>query len=128
MAYRGLAKKSELLRGPTAPRKRHFSVETSKTSIQSFSRSSNGSHPLTDEFANNYLQDYETEVKDKFDQIVPLLKKVSALQHEQDFVGRAQQLSLSELGYLLPEHLLSKAWVKPLDMRALFAWCVFQSH
>jgi len=128
MAYRSLAKNSELLRGPTAPRKRHFSAETSNSPIKEFSRKSNSSHPLTDELANNYLQEYETEIKDKFDGIVPLLKKISALQHEQDFVARAQQLSLTELGYLLPNHLLGKAWVRPLDMRALFAWCVFQSH
>ena len=34
----------------------------------------------------------------------------------------------AELGFDLPDHILQKAWVRPLDMRALFAWCVFESH
>ncbi len=130
MAYRSLARKTELLRGPTAPRKRHISVEDpkSKSSLENLASSPNRSHPLTDVLANDYLQAYESEIKEKFDRIVPFLKRISALQHEQDFVALAQQLSLSELGFLLPDHLLVKAWVRPLDMRALFAWCVFQSH
>ena len=28
----------------------------------------------------------------------------------------------------MPEHILERAWVRPLDMRALFASCVFQAH
>ena len=85
-------------------------------------------HPLTDAAANARLQAYELEVKGRFDRIVPLLKRISALQHEPDFIDQAQRLTRTELGFDLPQHILELAWVRPLDMRALFAWCVFESH
>lgn len=94
--------------------------------------STNGStspfHPLTDQAANSRLQDYDNSVKLAFDRIVPVLKQLSALQHESDFVQIAQQLALAELGYELPLPILETAWVSQLDMRTLFAWCVFQSY
>ena len=85
-------------------------------------------HPLTNAGANACLRDYEEQVKGRFDRIVPLLKQVSVLQHEPDFIEQAQRLARTELGFDLPEYILQKAWVRPLDMRALFAWCVFESH
>ncbi len=85
-------------------------------------------HPLTDAAANASLLAYEQDVKGRFDRIVPLLQRISALQHEQDFIPQAQRLTRAELGFDLPHHILERAWVRPLDMRALFAWCVFESH
>ena len=85
-------------------------------------------HPLTDRVENERLQAYELEVKGRFERIVPLLQQVSALQHQPDFLPQAQRLTRAELGFDLPDHILEKSWVCPLDMRALFAWCVFQSH
>lgn len=87
-----------------------------------------GSHPLTNLNDNARLQAYELEVKGRFERIIPLLQKVSALQHDADFLSQAQRLARAELGFDLPDHILEKSWVRPLDMRALFAWCVFQSH
>jgi len=93
------------------------------------SRSSQGDvHPLTDRLENARLQAYELEVKGRFERIIPLLQRVSALQHDADFIPQAQRLARAELGFDLPDHILEKSWVCPLDMRALFAWCVFQSH
>ena len=108
--------------------------EKSQTSVVPFnlSRSSlpltHRQHPLTDSAGNARLQAYELEVKGRFDRIVPLLKRVSALQHQPDFIEQAQRLTRTELGFDLPQHILERAWVRPLDMRALFAWCVFESH
>ena len=85
-------------------------------------------HPLTNQVANEHLRAYEQGVKGRFDRIVPLLQQVSALQHEPDFLVQAQRLSRAELGFDLPSHILERAWVRPLDMRGLFAWCVFESH
>ena len=85
-------------------------------------------HPLTDTSVNGRLRAYEEEVKGRFDRIVPLLRKVSALQHDTDFIEQAQRMARAELGFDLPQHMLDRAWVRPLDMRALFAWCVFESH
>ncbi len=85
-------------------------------------------HPLTDSVANAALESYDRGVKDAFDRIVPVLKRLSALQHEDDFVERAQALAQAELGFSLPLPILEKAWVSQLDMRSLFAWCVFETY
>ncbi len=85
-------------------------------------------HPLGDQATNAALRSYDLQVKESFDRIVPLLKQLSALQHEDDFVERAQQLASSCLGYTLPLPILEQAWVSQLDMRTLFAWCVFETY
>ena len=89
---------------------------------------SHGLHPLSDARANARLQAYDTRVKQAFDRIVPVLKQLSALQHDDDFVERAQQVALAELGYTLPLPILERAWVTQLDMRTLFAWCLFETY
>ncbi len=129
MAHRGLARNSKRFQGPTAPRKRHININSTIETGKTFSTySSLGQHPLSNFGENERLHEYEKEVKGRFDSIVPLLKKISSIQHEQDFVSKAKELALAELDFELPSHLLDKAWVRILDMRALFAWCVFQSH
>jgi len=85
-------------------------------------------NPLTDVRENKRLFDYESSVKEAFDGIVPALKKISALQHEADFVKKAQRIAQSQLGFELPEILLEDAWVDQLDMRSLFAWSLFQTY
>jgi carboxysome shell carbonic anhydrase len=85
-------------------------------------------HPLSDARTNAALEHYDSQVKRAFDRIVPVLKQISALQHEQDFVAQAQALARQELGYELPLPLLETAWVTQLDMRTLFAWCVFEAY
>ena len=116
------------MKGPTAPMKRFVGKENIKqTEIKSFSDAST-SHPLTNTIENNKLSQYENDVKARFDNIVPLLKKVSTLQHEENFIEKAQELSRSKLGYELPVDILEKAWVGKVDIRALFAGCVFRSH
>ena len=91
-------------------------------------RTSTGLHPLSDGRTNARLQAYDSRVKEAFDRIVPVLKQLSALQHEDDFVARAQELARAELGYTLPLPILERAWVTQLDMRTLFAWCVFETY
>ena len=86
------------------------------------------SHPLTDVQENNRLFDYESSVKEAFDGIVPVLKKISALQHEADFVNKAQRIAESQLGFELPTVLLEDAWVDQLDMRSVFAWSLFETY
>jgi len=87
-----------------------------------------GNHVLVDGAENSRLYQYETSVKKSFDAVVPTLKKVSAYQHEEDFVARAQAVATQELGFELPKEILEDAWVEQLDMRSLFAWCVFKSY
>lgn len=108
-----------------APMRRPGAVSVGRTGAP---RASAGQHPLTRGDENVRLFDYEQRVKGAFDAIVPVLKRVSALQHEADFESRAQQIARGELGFELPEALLADAWVEQLDMRRLFAWCVFETY
>ena len=85
-------------------------------------------HPLSNAAANACLLNYDQRTKASFDRIVPVLKRLSTLQHEPDFVAQAQQLAQAELGYELPLPILESAWVTQLDMRTLFAWCVFEAY
>jgi carboxysome shell carbonic anhydrase len=85
-------------------------------------------HPLTNNGENAHLYAYESSVKAAFDAIVPTLKEVSALQHEAEFEKQAQQLARARLGFELPATLLDDAWVTQLDMRSLFAWCLFETY
>ncbi len=89
---------------------------------------SQGMHALTHADENRKLFAYEQRVKSAFDNIVPTLKHVSALQHEEDFESRAQTMAQKELGFKLPEDILADAWVDQLDMRRLFAWSVFETY
>lgn len=86
------------------------------------------SHCLSREQENAQLYAYEQQVKNAFDAVVPVLKRLSALQHEEDFVSRAQYLAREQLGFELPEQVLEDAWVEQLDMRKLFAWTVFETY
>ena len=92
------------------------------------SSASGSLHPLTNGQANAALHAYDTRVKDAFDRLGPVLKRISALQHEDHFEERAQELARAELGFELPLPLLETAWVSQLDMRTLFAWCLFETY
>jgi len=85
-------------------------------------------HPLCREEENRRLFAYERNVKAAFDEIVPALKQISALQHEPQFEQQAQRIARERLGFELPEDILADAWVEQLDMRRLFAWCVFSTY
>jgi len=103
-------------------------VGTQAVSNHSQSMPMKTSHVLTDAQDNKKLYAYESRVRESFDTIVTTLKSISALQHEADFEQQAQRLASSQLGFELPELLLNDAWVDQLDMRSLFAWCVFETY
>ena len=85
-------------------------------------------HPLVEQRENQRLYLYEDGVKQAFDRITPVLKQISGYQHDADFEQRAQQIAQHELGFGLPEGILADAWVCQLDMKRLFAWCVFETY
>ncbi len=89
--------------------------------------SDRAAHPLTRHSENERLHAYERCVKGAFDDIVPTLREISALQHEADFEARAQRIAQERFGCEFPPELLRSAWVKGLDMRALYAYIVFES-
>ncbi len=84
-------------------------------------------HPLADQLSNARLADYERMVQARFDDIVPTLKQVSALQHETDFETRAQQIARECLGFELNEAVLADAWITSLDMRKLYGSSVLHT-
>nr|AUG32874.1 Carboxysome shell polypeptide [Paulinella longichromatophora] len=86
------------------------------------------SHPLTSEIDNKLLRGYEIDIKGRFDRIVPTLKKISTFQREPDFLNKAENLAKIELGFSMPLAILEKAWIKGIDMRSLFAWCIFEAY
>ncbi len=85
-------------------------------------------HPLVDHRENQRLYRYEDGVKQAFDRITPVLKQISGYQHDADFEQRAQHIAQQELGFALPDGILADAWVCQLDMKRLFAWCVFETY
>lgn len=94
----------------------------------SANRAVSSSHTLVNVSENDFLYDYERKVKAAFDYLVPTLKKIAALQHEADFEAKAQSLAVKELGFELPKNLLADAWVQQLDMKQLYAWCLFEIY
>jgi carboxysome shell carbonic anhydrase len=84
-------------------------------------------HPLTRVEENRLLHGYEQRVKGGFADIVPVLKDLSARQHEADFESWAQVECRRRLGFDLPERVLADAWVDQLDLRALFAHATFET-
>ena len=128
---------------PSGPRAKKASIAATNTKLGSARRvrpvatqvvldrrssgpvSSGGLHPLSNGQANAALRAYEEQTLGSFDRIVPVLKRLSALQHDNNFVEQAQRLALAELGHELPQPILETAWTSQLDMRTLFAWCVF---
>lgn len=90
--------------------------------------SSNGAtHPFSRTDENARLFKYEQQVKQAFSQIEPSLHRLSAMQHELNFVQQAQSIAKTDLGFDLPEALLADSWIKPLDIGRLYAWCVFET-
>lgn len=84
-------------------------------------------HALVDGELNRRLAEYEKRVRARFAAIEPLLRQLSALQHAEDFVWRAQTLAQERLGFTLPAAMIENAWVGGLPISALHAECIFRS-
>ena len=128
MPLRGLAKAKNFTLGPTAPMKtftENIHIQTKESICR---KNTCKNHNLTNNLENEILYKYESEIKSDFDKIVPTLKEIARAQHNEDFINTAQTISRKNLGIDLPIHILDKSWVKPLDMRALYAWCAFKQH
>ena len=84
-------------------------------------------HPLTNEMENRRLLAHEQTIKERFANIVPVLKRIAGLQHSPDFIELAQAIARQELGFELPAHIFADAWVADLDMRALYGESVMRT-
>lgn len=128
-ASRNLSRSTPLGRpGDRAMKPAHKEESNYSSGVSMNAASMNTSHGLTNAQENAQLYAYESSVRESFDNIVPTLKQISALQHESNFEQQAQQLARTQLGFELPDLLLNNAWVDQLDMRSLFAWSVFETY
>lgn len=82
-------------------------------------------HPLTDLHANARLAHCEEMVKGRFDAILPTLQKIAVLPQGLSFAEAAQSLAQEHLGHALPQSRLENAWLAGLDLKPLYAHCVF---
>ena len=82
-------------------------------------------HSLVNRMANARLARCEESVKGRFEAVVPTLQALRAWQYEPDFAERAQAFSQRQLGHRLPDEILERAWVAGLDLKTLYAYCVF---
>lgn len=86
-----------------------------------------GAHPLHDAAHNRRLLERESAITAAFDALEPALKDVAALQFQGDAADRIQSLVRNRLGFELPSQLLQTSWLKPLNMRELYAYSAFQT-
>tara|TARA_B100000945_G_scaffold234496_1_gene190682 strand:- start:692 stop:2221 length:1530 start_codon:yes stop_codon:yes gene_type:complete len=128
MVLRGLAKAKNFTLGPTAPMKSFSENINPVRKERKPIKANNKTHVLTNNIVNKKLYEYETKTKNSFDNIVSTLKEIAYIQHNENFINNAKKISQNNLGIDLPKHILDKSWVKPIDMRALYAWCVFKQH
>jgi len=84
-------------------------------------------HPLTCSDENRRLFQYESHSKAAFDKIEQVLRQIAQHQNSVDFIHQAQHIAQQGLGFTLPKTMLDNTWVAPLDMRAMYAWCVFET-
>ena len=128
MPLRGLAKAKNFTLGPTAPMKTFTENVHSQNNEINNLKNIDKTHNLTNNSQNEKLYKYESQIKSSFDRIVPTLKEIARIQHHEDFINTAQSISNKNLGINLQTHILDISWVKPLDMRALYAWCAIKQH
>ena len=84
-------------------------------------------HPLFDLVHNRRLLEREGEIKGAFNAIESALREVAALQTQDGFEALAQGIIRDRLGFELPANYLSSYWIVPLNMRAIYAHCVYQT-
>lgn len=101
-------------------------VPVSGPRVAAVKRELQAGHPLADVALNERLYAFEQGFRERFAQLVPVLKEVHALQHECDFPERAQRIVLDRLGYQLPEKALEDAWINDLDTRELYLHGTFE--
>ena len=98
-----------------------------KSPAESMFSDASGAHPLHDPSHSRRLLERESEITSAFTGIEATLQDVAALQHQEDYVERIQSLIRNRLGFEMPAAYLKASWVKPLNMRRLFAYSVYQT-
>ena len=93
MVLRGLAKAKNFTLGPTAPMKSFSEHIDPRIKTKEVINKFDKNHQLTDIFKNKKLYDYEIKTKKSFDDIVSTLKEIAYIQHNENFLKNALQIS-----------------------------------
>lgn len=105
----------------------HGSSACQLSSEESFGREPlRSGHPLSDEDWNRSLWALESGLCQRFTGLVPVLRHIRSLQHDPDFVSKAQRIARESLGFELPVRLLENAWIHGLDNRPLYLAAIFE--
>ena len=86
-----------------------------------------GAHPLHDAAHSRRLLERESEIAAAFAGIEPVLMDAAALQHQDGAAERIRKFMRDRLGFELPSPCLQSTWVRPLNMRCLYAYSMFQT-
>ena len=113
MPLRGLAKSKNFTLGPTAPMKTFTENIHKQTNNFNNRVNTQKTHNLTDVLQNEKLYQYESQIKDDFDNIVPTLKEIARIQHHDNFINTAQRIAKNNLGIDLPIHILDNLGLNP---------------
>ncbi|MBN2647919.1 MAG: carboxysome shell carbonic anhydrase [Thiotrichales bacterium] len=83
-------------------------------------------HPLSDAHHNLVLREYELRSKHRFDKIESVLAQLAQGYGKANFVGWANQILLTELGFELPNKVLFEASIGEFNLGSLYSQCVFE--
>lgn len=79
-------------------------------------------HSLVNHARNKQLRGYELSVKDGFDKIKPFIDCLTSESYRTDFEAWAQNIALTDLGFMLPSNLLQGH----IDSKAVYRYCLFK--
>jgi carboxysome shell carbonic anhydrase len=85
-------------------------------------------HPLARVTEDERLFAHEQGTREAFDRIEPVLRRIAGMREDADFERRAQAEAEAGLGFRLPESLLKDAWIRSLDVPALYAHALFETY
>ena len=86
------------------------------------------SHPLARPSEDERLLAHEVGTREAFDRIEPVLRRIAGMRDDADFPRRAQAEAEAGLGFQLPRTLLDDAWIRSLDVSALYAHALFETY
>jgi len=84
-------------------------------------------HALVNKTENDRLARFESSIKRRFDEIVPVLKEVAALGASRDFTEQANRLAEQHLGHPFPEGVLERSWIHGVDVPTLYSSSIFSA-
>ena len=84
-------------------------------------------HPLTNMRQNAHLARCEESITNRFYSITSVLKHLGNIQHNENFVALANDITSKELDFNFPLQSLESAWINGLDMKLLYSKSIFNA-